>query len=59
MTKLTLSTPADMDKMQIYLGNAKLDIMRTEDGQVVVGEVKKRHALLKAPVNSCYSIYYS
>lgn len=29
------------DKKEIDLGNAKLDLIRTEDGQVVVGEVKK------------------
>ncbi len=29
------------EKKEIDLGNAKLDLIRTEDGQVVVGEVKK------------------
>lgn len=29
------------DKKEIDLGNAKLDLIRTENGQVVVGEVKK------------------
>jgi CRISPR-associated exonuclease Cas4 len=29
------------DKKEFDLGNVKLDLIRTEDGQVVVGEVKK------------------
>jgi CRISPR-associated exonuclease Cas4 len=29
------------EKKEVDLGNAKLDLIRTEDGQVVVGEVKK------------------
>lgn len=34
------------DKKEIDLGNAKVDLLRMEDGQLVVGEVKKssRHA---------------
>lgn len=29
------------EKKQVDLGNAKIDLLRTEDGQVIIGEVKK------------------
>jgi len=36
------------EKKEVDLGNAKLDIIRTEDGQVVVGEVKKSSRFIES-----------
>lgn len=39
------------DKKEINLGNAKLDLIRTENGQVVVGEVKKSSRFVESASN--------
>ena len=36
------------DKKEIDLGNAKIDLIRTEDGQLVVGEVKKSSRFIES-----------
>lgn len=39
--KLIGETSYKREKKEIDLGNAKLDILRTEDGEIIIGEVKK------------------
>lgn len=36
------------DKKEIDLGNAKLDLIRTEDGELIVGEVKKSSRFIES-----------
>lgn len=46
--KLIGETSYSRDKKEIDLGNAKIDLIRNEDGQLIVGEVKKTSRFIES-----------